>query len=903
MDSDTNDPQALYVVNDDPAQAQSVANPVALVGHVAMPNRGPAGPNNIPEGDLVDTFRVSLKAGQTIELDFSTDPATFDIDLVALNADGTFAGQSTGINSYECLRVTRDGDYLVQALVFAPGSGSVAGPGNSIYQLRISAPNEGSANCVNVLGNAQSIVAGQVVAQAATPGTDASDKRVASASGMASASSAGMAAAVQTLGLRALSGQLQANRPALLGLPLTARAEQLGAFSASMNGAGAANIGSSVVAKAAAGYSSKLLAQLPATSRDVLETIAYAKAMKRSGQFAYAFPNFKVYAMQTSPLVGLLPPDDRDYSRQRWHYEQISLPLAMQTLVGRSVQPTQRPIVAVVDTGIVSDHPDLVVNTIAGYDFIFSPTSANDGNGIDPNPDDSAVNQPSFHGAHVAGTVAAQGFNGIGGLGVAPMAQIMPLRVLGEGGSGSFYDIIQAIRFAARLPNDSNTLPARRADVINLSLGGNAACPAELVQLFTEVRNQGTVVVAASGNESSAGALTPVGVPANCPGVIAVGATDAQRGRAPYSNGSAELDVVAPGGNIARSTTGNGEPDGVFSTVAEFLQNGQRAPTYTYLQGTSMASPHMAGVVALMRWVNPGITPAQIDTLIANGSITDDLGAAGRDNTFGFGLINAKRAVDAAINLAGGTPAPAGQLEASPGSIDFGAVRSTADLLVQRVGSTTETVASISVSTTVFSVTTVSVVNASVGTGTYRVSADRNALAVGQTGFGDLRVVTNTGRTLTVALSVERRATATSVGSFGPVYVLALNGDGVTPSLDPVGQGVVLTPTNGVYRFTLNVNSAISRAPDRVYIVAGNDLDNDGFICNRGEACGGYPLLSNRLQYIDVRQPTVSNIDFPIAPYGGVNPSFNAATSVGMPSVALGMRKRAPLQLGRRVQP
>jgi serine protease len=543
-------------------------------------------------------------------------------------------------------------------------------------------------------------------------------------------------------------------------------------------------------------------------------------------------------------------------------------------------QPTRRPIVAVVDSGIVANHPDLAGNIIAGYDFISSSAVSGDGNGRDPNPDDTARagSNPVFHGSHVAGTVGAVTFQGIGGAGVAPMARLMPIRVIGEGGSGDVSDIIQGILFAAGLPNDSGTLPAQAADVINLSLGGQQACPAVLQQVLDAVRARGTVVVAASGNESDRNAFAPVGTPANCPGVIAVAAVGATRNRAPYSNVGPENAIAAPGGDITQSTTGTGDPDGVFSTVASF-QGGVRVPAYTYLQGTSMASPHVAGVVALMRWVNPNITVTQIDNLIRSGTISDDLGAAGKDDQFGAGLINAKLAVDAAIASLGGGGTPsapplAGQIEPSPASVSFGATRTQAEIVLRRIGATSDRVVSVNSSLGSVSVTPKPGAVDANGLGTYLITLDRNALVSGAASFAQLNVTTTT-RTIVIPISADRRAANAPIGSYGPLYIFAFDAD--DPNFRLVGGTVISSPVSGLYAYEFQVGSAAAAAPARIVVFAGGDTDNDDRICNRGEACGAFPSLGNGTQIIQARAAVVDGIDFSVTPFGGINSNSAAA--------------------------
>jgi serine protease len=887
VDSDTNDVQASYKGNDSAATAQAINNPVLLVGHLTFQNQGPAGPNRT-QGDLADFFKLGLTAGQVIELEFSSDPGVIDIDLFVRRANGTSAGpilgQSVGENRYECIRITTTGDYFVSAEIFQPTS-----QGDTVYQMRISAPGA-TATCANASAqNESNIIATQILA-----------KPIAINSQLKSASTAPVSA-------RLLSPEI-ADRigPSLYEMPVlvSERAQALRSvkrLDLRTNSAATARSAATATSPAptatdatdAVSYRSEQDASLDAESRAVLQTIAYAKVMKRSGKFEYAFPNFRVKTSQTTTPVGTFPPNDRDYSRQRWHYEVISLPAAMNTLQAMAAQPTRRPIVAVIDTGIVSNHPDLAGNIIPGYDFVSSTTTSGDGNGRDSNPDDAARanSNPSFHGSHVAGTVGAVAFNGIGGTGVAPMARLMPIRALGEGGSGNFSDIVQSILFAAGLPNDSGTVPPERADVINLSLGGQQSCPAELRDIFDRVRAQGSVVVAAAGNESEQTVFTPVGVPANCSGVISVAAVNATRGRAFYSNVGAENAIAAPGGDVTKSTTGTGDPDGIFSTVAGF-QAGVRTPTYTHLMGTSMAAPHVAGVIALMRWVNPNLSVTQIDSLIRGGTISDDLGATGTDPQFGAGLINAKRAVDAAIaSLGGGTTPPpppvAGQIEPSPSSVSFGATRTEAELLLRRVGTTTDRV--VSVASSLPSITVApkpGAVDAN-GLGTYVLTLNRSTLTLGAAAFGQINVTT-ASRTFAVPLNADRRPAGAAIGSYGPVYITATDAD--DPNFTPVAGTFVVTPVNGEYAYTLQVGSTATPAPGKLLIFGGGDIDNDDRICNRGEPCGAYPTLGNTIEVIQPRSSVVDNINFSVTPYGGINPNA-AAVSVRGNTGASGLGK------------
>nr|MBA3477259.1 S8 family serine peptidase [Lautropia sp.] len=352
--------------------------------------------------------------------------------------------------------------------------------------------------------------------------------------------------------------------------------------------------------------------------------------------------------------------------------------------------------------------------------------------------------------------------------------------------------------------------------------------------------------------------------------------TDALGRRAPYSNVGPENFVAAPGGDTSQSTTGSGLPDGIYSTMAGIDGGGGRQPTYGFLQGTSMAAPHVAGVLALMRWANPALTAQQIDGLVRSGAIVDDLGSAGKDGSFGYGLINARKAVDAAVALSGGatTPPPppaAGQTQAQPSSISLGSIRTEAEFVLSHVGVTNERVLSVAADSPVISVAPkADAVNPTTGLGTYRVQANRASMAVGTSAFPNVIVQLSSGRTLTVQVAIERRATTAAQGDLGPIYLLVLNAE--DPARGVVADTVVSTPVGGLYRYSVTVPGTAA-----ISIIAGSDLNNNGGICSTGEACGAYPMLASEPQ---VLRPAgnLDGIDFNLLPYGGI--SADAAAEV-----------------------
>jgi serine protease len=179
-------------------------------------------------------------------------------------------------------------------------------------------------------------------------------------------------------------------------------------------------------------------------------------------------------------------------------------------------------------------------------------------------PGDLAFGQrSSFHGTHVAGTIGAATNNGGGVAGVAWGVTLVPLRVLGLGG-GTSYDVLQAVRYAAGLANDSGT--SHPVDVINLSLGGGGFSSTEQ-SVYTQARNAGVIVVAAAGNDDS----SQLFYPASYAGVVSVSAVDLRLLKAPYSSFGAAVDVAAPGGDTSIDRNGDGYGDGVLSTLFDEL--------------------------------------------------------------------------------------------------------------------------------------------------------------------------------------------------------------------------------------------------------------------------------------------------------------------------------------------
>jgi serine protease len=308
-------------------------------------------------------------------------------------------------------------------------------------------------------------------------------------------------------------------------------------------------------------------------------------------------------------------PNDTEYAKQWDLFEStagMNVPAAWPTSTGSGVT------VAVIDTGYVT-HSDLAANIVAGYDFITDTAVSVDGDGRDSNPADPgdyyAANEcgtgigasnSSWHGTHVAGTIAAATNNSKGIAGIAYGAKISPLRVLGKCG-GYDSDIIDAITWASGGTVSGVPANGNIAKVINMSLGGDGACTSATQSAITAAVNRGTTVVVAAGNDNDNVANHS---PGNCNNVISVAATNRAGAKASYSNYGSLVDISAPGGQ-----TSTGTANGIYST----LNSGTKTPStesYAYYQGTSMATPHIAGLVALMKSANSSLTPAQIESAV-----------------------------------------------------------------------------------------------------------------------------------------------------------------------------------------------------------------------------------------------------------------------------------------------
>ncbi len=405
---------------------------------------------------------------------------------------------------------------------------------------------------------------------------------------------------------------------------------------------------------------------------------AIAQRLRDDPNVEYAEPDRRVRAQ--------LVPNDPSYTLQ-WHYQSylppdsenggVNLPAAWDLTTG-----SPDVVVAVIDTGM-RPHADLdgdildgVGRVVPGYDFVSEDSpgvylAANDGDGRDADPSDPGdwitaaeddgsaaggrflncadpapggqVDDSSWHGTHVAGTIGALSDNGLGVAGVDWQAKILPVRVLGKCG-GYVSDIADGVRWAVGLPVPGAPANPHPAAVLNLSLGGPGPCGAAWQDAFDDAAAAGASVVVSAGNDN----LDAVGfAPANCNGVMTVAAITRLAHKTSYSNFGSLIDIAAPGGDgttvnrvLSLENTGTTTPD-----------PSPAGDTYGYKRGTSMAAPHVSGVIALVRSIAPGLTPAQIlATLQATARPFPPASNCSTLFDCGAGILDAGAAVEAATH-------------------------------------------------------------------------------------------------------------------------------------------------------------------------------------------------------------------------------------------------------------
>ncbi|WP_240333913.1 S8 family serine peptidase [Rothia sp. ZJ932] len=359
---------------------------------------------------------------------------------------------------------------------------------------------------------------------------------------------------------------------------------------------------------------------------DKAEQAEAVEKLEENPNVEYAEPDY-IIAGGLAAIPGN-PPNDPHYAGYQWNMRAIDAAGAWRFATGQGIR------IGVADTGQTS-HPDLNGKMLPGYDFVSTIDHSRDGDGRDPNPNDEGDWGPHYslvstwHGTHVAGIAAASTDNGIGVAGVAPNAQIQHARVMGKDGTTYVSDQAAGVAWSAGVPQAGVPNNPTPSHVVNFSEGivmPTGRCPQVMQDAVNLAHARNVPVIASAGNQ---GINANTVMPANCLGAIVVGSTSINNTMVGYSNWGPMLDVLAPGGNSAAP---------LWSTKNTGTYT-QGAASYGYLHGTSMAAPHVTGIVALMKERDPNLSVERIrEILKATGTSVN-----------GYLMVNARKATEAVV--------------------------------------------------------------------------------------------------------------------------------------------------------------------------------------------------------------------------------------------------------------
>lgn len=785
IDGDTNDLNTTFRPNNGGNQWQEIFTPAQIAGFVTFEPTGERNSRFETTADQGDLYRVVLRRGEVVALDIATsEPSNLggDLDLYLYDISNNEEPVATSLSTSPLEKVVApyDGEFYLWVWAF---------DGASNYTLRTGWDTADSASMLTVNAPMKQDEVIVKFTPGMTPGVQSGPlSQVASISDLDSLGIQLTTEIIDGIGLFNVEAPY-VNMLSAYPFPLASRGFGIG------------------------------------DHRKWVQVVTAKRLLARS-DVESAAPN---YLLSSSAV-----PNDFLYPNQ-WHYRAIDLEAAWDVTTG-----SRNVVVAVIDSG-VAPHPDLVGNVDynLGYDFVrnsfLSPSY--DGNGLDADASDPGIGYTATgyksHGTHVAGTIGAVSNNSRDASGVAWDVTIMPLRA-GANRTLGCDAILDSLRWAGRFSNSSGRVPAKAADVINMSFGGYSQCPGT-EQLLTELRNRGVILIAAAGNDET----SQRSYPASFAGVVSVSATDAADTLAWYSNYGGTIDIAAPGGDTSRSEFGGvWSPTGVTPAFSAAY-----SPEVVPLEGTSMAAPHVAGVAALMKSVNPALMADDFDYALASGALTDDLARNGeqtKDSSFGYGRINARKAVNwAAAEANNGSRETF--ITSSVASMDFGSDKTSllvdvgksgpANVLFETWYREHEYVQLEVVSTN------------SQAFGTYRVIVNRNGLARGN--YRSTLWFEADNKSI-VRINIEFQVGNSIPGEAGALYSVLLDAYTLTPMYWWNGvQG-----NNG---YSLRYDNVVDGA---YFLLTGSDMDNDFRFCDEGEFCQIYPN-STEPRLIDVSGNTV----------------------------------------------
>ena len=817
-DSDVNDVLSNVTANNDIDNAQVIANPAIIKGYVTESPTGDVenGGNFVSVSDEFDVFSLNAFAGQNLLLeiaDYDVDNVdTVDLDLALLDPSGNLIAVSELFNSpTESITIPSDGAYFIAVRAFTEGSN---------YTLTVSSELSSTSYTQVTLNNVapnEVIIVGDLSDQAATALAAAADRDDLNVSPKDSLHR---------------GSTLKINPETLFNwLPsdVQKKSKRVNEFSMSVAPRGEDGVVQPASLRNAI-FQQQMSTLRAVKALNAMEGRDVVKAREYPRPLGFSDPDIDPFLQWNMSSVG-------------WAEARA---LITQAETDRGAAFTYRPVIAVIDSGVFGSHPDLASVLADQRDFV---PSEYDGDGFDAEAEEDvdAGEDPvchGFHGTHVATTAAAPE-NDFGIIGVAPFADVHAIKVGYSREDARFDDpaylckilpgdIAQSIRYAAGLSNASGELPPRRADVINMSLGSSQEDP-QITQAVQDARAAGVIVVAAAGNDGD----SSLGYPASSAGVISVASTDINNERSYFSQFNSAVDIAAPGGDATEDKNLDGYPDGVVAGVGVVDGPAFRAG-HSIQQGTSMASPHAAAGFAMMRRIAPDITPDEIDAFLMNGDLTIDIGEAGKDASFGYGLMSLTKMAQAALSYSsgGGVPAPDPTLIVSPTRLDFGDTLSSITVNVSQAG-----VGDISVTGLAEQGLSVDPVgnswisyaydgSAANGLGPYTIVVDRDVLPDGVY-TGTIFFNNSLGGQTPLPVSVYDRPVSSDAES-APIYILFFKEDDLE-ELQLTEQVNVVDGVGGALpASTLEEGSYV--------LYYGTDIDNDNLICDAGELCGVFPV-------------------------------------------------------------
>jgi len=815
LDGSVNDCNEDYIPNGTFDTAQELPNPISVGGYVNRRGRGDSRGCSYSSGNQYDYYLVQLKAGDIITLaigESNTRNNNLYLYLCGYD-DSDPCVLSPGTGTYRILTAPSDDIYYVAVYAYS---------GASNYILTIGADMDTAALAyadTGVLSTQSEMVPGQVIV------------RFKDTVKTAESSNQAVTQYAANMGLTAVAGSPE--REMLFSIDDTK-------FQIYAN-----NIYANNTDGAYPKLHERVTAGDPEKTR-LLNTLVAIMELREQPDILFAEPNY----IRTNSKI----PDDKYYGGYQWNLPMIGLPEAWDETTG-----SDDVIVAVVDSGALMNHPDLsgrLTNT--GYKFLNSGTDIG-ADPSDPGGKESQTSGSSFHGTHVAGIIAAKTNNNDGVAGITWNTKIMPVRVIGAGGSGTVYDMIQGISYAAGLSNASGIIlpEASRADIINLSLGGTGKSDIEQ-ELFNTVRERGIIVVAAAGNENRS---TP-SYPASYEGVISVSAVNINGTRASYSNYGSNIDVAAPGGDSG-DYNGDGNQDYILSTGGDDTSGSIKYDVYTLKAGTSMAAPHVAGVAALMKSVYKDLTADEFKLLLDAGDITEKTGYENK-TYYGNGLINAYKAVAAASKLAGGEEISG--LDVNPRTVNFGATSpdwpvSDRSVTVSKIGTGALSITEKTSNASWLTVTPGLNVDGN-GLGSYNLHVDASSLTQEGAYTAIVTFTASNGKTVSVSVTVQVRGETKVTYDAGVHYVLLyrINDDGASELVDVYeysnGYLYGVKASGGYYEYKFT-----DVPPGNYMIIAGSDRNKNFLVGDGGEALGAYPTLE-QIVSIEVANSNIPNLDF-----------------------------------------